>query len=100
MGIAERWVGNCRSDLLDHLIVLNERHLKRLMVNTSATITKIGRILGWEKALRRVAKQRRFPIVQVALHPFQDLAVCITATIWLPEPTLRQSLIRVNRNGR
>jgi len=30
-GVAERWVGNCRRDLLDHLIVLNERHLKLLM---------------------------------------------------------------------
>ena len=30
-GIAERWVTSCRRDLLDHVIVLNERHLKRLM---------------------------------------------------------------------
>ena len=30
-GVAERWVGNCRRDLLDHIIVLDERHLKRLM---------------------------------------------------------------------
>ena len=30
-GVAERWVSNCRRDLLDHVIVLNERHLKRLM---------------------------------------------------------------------
>ena len=30
-GVAERWVGNCRRDLLDHVIAFNERHLKRLM---------------------------------------------------------------------
>jgi putative transposase len=30
-GVAERWIGNCRRDLLDHVIVLNQRHLKRLM---------------------------------------------------------------------
>jgi transposase InsO family protein len=30
-GVAERFVGNCRRDLLDQVIVLNERHLKRLM---------------------------------------------------------------------
>ena len=30
-GVAERWVGSCRRDLLDHVIILNERHIKRLM---------------------------------------------------------------------
>lgn len=30
-GIAERRVGSCRRDLLDRVIVINERHLKRLM---------------------------------------------------------------------
>jgi transposase InsO family protein len=30
-GVAERWVGACRWDLLDHVIVLNKRHLRRLM---------------------------------------------------------------------
>jgi putative transposase len=30
-GVAERWVASCRQDLLDHIIVLNESHLKRLL---------------------------------------------------------------------
>ena len=30
-GIAERWIGNCRRDLLNYVIVLDERRLKRLM---------------------------------------------------------------------
>ena len=30
-GIAERWVGSCRRDLLDRIVALNERHLKRLL---------------------------------------------------------------------
>jgi putative transposase len=30
-GIAERWVESCRRDLLDHIIAVNEGHLKRLL---------------------------------------------------------------------
>jgi putative transposase len=30
-GVAERWVESCRHDLLDHVIALNEAHLKRLI---------------------------------------------------------------------
>jgi putative transposase len=30
-GVTERWVGSCRRDLMDHVIVVNERHLRRLM---------------------------------------------------------------------
>ena len=30
-GIAERWVGSCQRELLDHVIPLNEGHLKRLL---------------------------------------------------------------------
>ena len=30
-GTAERWVGSCRRELLDHIIPLNEPHLRRLI---------------------------------------------------------------------
>ena len=30
-GVAERWVESCRRDLLDQIIAMNERHLKRLL---------------------------------------------------------------------
>jgi len=30
-GIAERWVGSCRRELLDYVIPLNEQHLRRLV---------------------------------------------------------------------
>ena len=30
-GMAERWVGGCRREMLDHVIPLNEQHLRRLV---------------------------------------------------------------------
>ena len=30
-GVAERWVRSCREDLVDHAIVLDEDHLRRLI---------------------------------------------------------------------
>jgi transposase InsO family protein len=30
-GIAERWIGSCRREILDHIIDLNEGHLRRVL---------------------------------------------------------------------
>jgi transposase InsO family protein len=30
-GIAERWIGSCRREILDHIIPVNEEHLRRLI---------------------------------------------------------------------
>ena len=30
-GLAERWIGSCRREKLDHVIALNEEHLRRLL---------------------------------------------------------------------
>jgi len=30
-GVAERWVGSCRREILDHVNALNEQHLRRLI---------------------------------------------------------------------
>ena len=30
-GTAERWIGNCRREMLEHVVVLSEQHLVRLV---------------------------------------------------------------------
>jgi hypothetical protein len=47
--VAERWVGSCRRDLLDHVIVLNEQHLKRLMAEYVRYYHEDRTHLGLEK---------------------------------------------------
>lgn len=47
-GVAERWIESCRRDPLDHLIALNEQHLKSSCLITSATTTKTRRTGAWE----------------------------------------------------
>jgi putative transposase len=62
-GIAERWVGSCRRDLLDHIVALNERHLKRLLAEYVRYHHEDRTHLGLEKAtpdcrIRSVASGR------------------------------------------
>jgi len=40
-GTAERWIGSCRREPLDHVIALNEQYLRRLIREYVKT-TKIG----------------------------------------------------------
>jgi len=64
-GIAERWVGSCRRDLLDHMVALNERHLKRLLLEYVRYHHEDRTHLGLEKStpdgrIRSVASGRVF----------------------------------------
>jgi hypothetical protein len=52
-GVAERWIGSCRRELLDYLIVLNEAHLRRLMRNYILTITRTESTTLLRKTHRR-----------------------------------------------
>jgi putative transposase len=67
-GVAERWVGNCRRDLLDHVIVLNESHLKRLMNDYIRYYHEDRTHLGLEKQTpmeRKVAKGASGKVVSI-----------------------------------
>ena len=73
IGVAERWIGSCRRDLLDHVIVMNERHLKRLMTEYVCYYHQDRTHLGLAKdtPAGRPTAVRSTP---VGLGPFPDLA--------------------------
>jgi putative transposase len=59
-GIAERWVGSCRREILDHVIALNEQHLRRLIrdyVNYYQQ-DRIHDSLGKDTTDRRLVEQK------------------------------------------
>jgi transposase InsO family protein len=78
-GVAERFVGNCRRDLLDHVIALNERHMKRLMNEYIRYYHNDRRHLGLNKETpaSRPTERRSFPC--------HGSAASITATTSLRE---------------
>jgi putative transposase len=82
-GVAERFVGNCRRDLLDHVIVLNKRHLKRLKAEYIDYYHEDRTHLGLEKqtpngrmAVRSIGEQAKVVAVPRlgGLHHRYDIA--------------------------
>ena len=70
-GTAERWIGSCRRDLLDYVIALNERHLRRLIDEYISYYHDDRTHLGLAKrppACRRVAKDSQ-PETKVIAMP-------------------------------
>jgi len=59
-GVAERFVGTVRQELLDHVIVLNERHLRQLIepfvASYNADLTHLG--VGKDSPCGRPVEQR------------------------------------------
>jgi putative transposase len=99
-GVAERFVGNCRRDLLDHVIVLNERHLKRLMNEYVRYYHDDRTHLGLENKHLPDARPMR-PLAQMAtLFPCRDWADYIIATTWPHEKRQRTFLLEVKEELR
>ena len=70
-GTAERWVGSCRRELLDHVIPLNEEHLRRL-IREYVTYYQVDRIhdsLGKDTPYRRVVETKPSPHATLISSP-------------------------------
>jgi putative transposase len=73
-GIAERWFGSVRRELLDHVVVFSEPHLRRLLRDYVAYYHDDRTHLGLDKqtpAMRQFVEQRSLPAAVVA-HPRLD----------------------------
>ena len=88
-GVAERWVGNCRRDLLDHVIVLNERHLKRLMNEYVRYYHEDRTHLALAKGTPAGREAEASSTEIAESYRCQGSAACIIATTEPPELLLR-----------
>ncbi len=67
-GLAERFVGSCRRDLLDHVIVLNERNLKRLMTEYVCYYHDDRTHLGLDKQTPAAREAAQSPTVNAKVY--------------------------------
>jgi putative transposase len=70
-GIAERWVGNCRRELLDHIIVLGQNHWRRLVRNYVAYYhdDRTHDSLEKDAPMRRAVTSRSAPTASLISSP-------------------------------
>jgi transposase InsO family protein len=81
-GVAECWVGSCRRDLLDHVIVLNERHLQRLMRDYNGYYHEDRTIWGRPRTRRKDAQSRGTRPSEAGFTRWLDSVACIIVTPW------------------
>jgi putative transposase len=80
-GISERWIGSCRRELLDHVIILNESHLRRLIRDYVSYYheDRIHDSLEKDSPATRLVSCK--PEQSAHCFHFRALAACIIATI-------------------
>jgi len=71
MGLAERWVGICRREMLDHIIAINEPHLRRLLRGYVDYYHRDRTHDSLEKDTpdRRPVERKSEPAATVVMHP-------------------------------
>jgi transposase InsO family protein len=59
-GLAERWIGSCRREILDHVIALSEEHLRRILRDYVKYHheDRLHDSLGKDTPNRRIVEQR------------------------------------------
>jgi putative transposase len=48
-GIAERWAGSCRREIIDHILALNEQRLRRLIRDYVNCYHQAAFTIPWER---------------------------------------------------
>jgi putative transposase len=70
-GTAERWIGSCRREMLDHIIPLNERHLRRLLREYASyhNDDRVHDALNKDAPTGRPVDQRPSPAASIISQP-------------------------------